>query len=354
MRTVLALGLMLMLCGCVVEPVYGDPYSVIAQAEGAIESTQAARAGRVVEATLEAGRTMQALVVEGTQQAWLAESTQSAAQATGTQEALQAGTMAAWDATATAWPGTATMAAGRATLEGQAVQATGTAMALEMNRSAEDAQRREAFSWVWMMAAALLVLGLSGISVWAMWTMMSYWVVWEDRKRSLVQANGQVIVYKVQADGQYAPEVLDGRRLLVSGRRVSGMDEVRAVTVSGSVLESPIVRKTDPDGSVSMAKRLLMDAVTQGWGEGDRLPGWRKLNGWSSPRWQRGLGPLKAAGVVEVGVDGTYVFGYACVVDLWQAVIGGQVQLHPTPPEGDGMAGTVTRGHAGARGQTSV
>ena len=327
-----ALVCLALLCGCVMDPTYGDPYAAKAQAQGAIEATQAARAGMAAEATMGAGRTQDAMWISATQYAWA----ELAAQAMVTQEAAQAlGTSQAIE-TATTWPKTATMGAQQALLEVQAMRATSTALGLEIRQAQEEVRRKEAFSWVWMIAAALLVLGMTVICVWAVWMVIGHWVEWEDRKHSLVQANGQVIVYKVGPDGQYAPEVLGGRRLLVNGRRVSGLDEVREVTASGSVLEAPLRRDVEQsDVGVMAAKGLLLDAVTQGWGQGDRIPSWRKMKGWSSPRWQRAMGPLKAAGVVEVGVDGTYVYGYVCVADLWQAIKGGKVVIHPAPPEGD-------------------
>jgi len=129
-----ALVCLALLCGCVMDPTYGDPYAAKAQAQGAIEATQAARAGMAAEATMGAGRTQDAMWISATQYAWA----ELAAQAMVTQEAAQAlGTSQAIE-TATTWPKTATMGAQQALLEVQAMRATSTALGLEIRQAQED------------------------------------------------------------------------------------------------------------------------------------------------------------------------------------------------------------------------
>lgn len=330
---------LMLLGGCV--GVEGDPYAVRAMAEGAIGATQAAVVERGQAATWAAGATGEALRVEQTRQAMAATGTQGAVDFEGT---VEAGRVLAVEGTLGA-RATEEARAGLALVEQGRWQATGTAVVLELEGRVLEARRGAVLGWWLTGSVVALMVGCVGLGFWVLWNVFQFWAAWEDRKRSVMQAGGKLVVFRDVGNGVYEPEVLEGRRLLVNGS-LGGLDEVRAVTVSGSVLEGPM-RKSDPDGSMSLARRLLMDAVVQGWGEGDRLPSWRKLSGWSSERWQRAMGPLRAAGAVEVnGSEGTFVFGYACVSDLWQAVQSGQVKLRPTLPNEGG------EGVQGARGST--
>jgi len=338
-RGVLLAMFALLLAGCV--GVEGDPYAVRARAEGAIGATQAAVVEKAQAATLAAGGTAEALRVDQTRGAMAATGTQGTMDFQGT---MEAGRVLAAEATLAA---RATLGAREslALVEQERWQATGTAVVLETEARVLDAKRRAILGWWLTGSVVVLMVGCVGLGLWVLWNIFQYWAAWEDRKRSVMQAGGKLVVFRDLGNGEYGPEILERRGLMLNGK-VGSFEEVRAVTVSGSVLEGPI-RKCDPDGSTSLARRLLMDAVVQGWGEGDRVPSWRKMNGWSSERWQRALGPLREAGAVEVNEgEGTFVFGYACVSDLWGAVQSGQVKLRPTPP---GIGG---KGVQGARGRT--
>ena len=138
-------------------------------------------------------------------------------------------------------------------------------------------------------------------------------------------------------NGSHEPDKLK----TLSGVWGSG-ESVQAVGASGNVLVSPL---RAPDHSTNgLALELVQESMRklEGGAYKDELAGWRALN-WPSSRWQRAVGALKAAGLVEtVEGQGTYLpegGRYDCLAQLEMALRSRELVLRPAPPPPYPVAG---------------
>jgi DNA-binding transcriptional regulator YhcF (GntR family) len=95
------------------------------------------------------------------------------------------------------------------------------------------------------------------------------------------------------------------------------------------------VQRHEPDGITVQARRLLQLAIEQEGPATMKIPGWRAA-GMTSDVWQRVIGALKFAGVVETQAgEGTFVtYEHQTVAYVLDEIRTGKVRVRPAPPPG--------------------
>jgi hypothetical protein len=330
-----AISLLLLLTGCD-ESSY-DPRMAVGGAQSTLsaatlraQGTYEAQANMAATATLRAAATQQAseaergmivVQIEGTRQAVAAVQTLGAetAQADGRQ------------ATGTAVMVATATAGAREALEWQA---TATAMAMGTRREEQQYQ----FRWFLLVFASVSLVALAYIALRGALQLVEWLIVWQDRKHMWYETTRGIVIFAPGPDGElipYAPGQSMERRPGLPVR-AGGMerDKVYPLTASGSVLMSAPAKRGN--NTVHADAIMLVDAAIGVYEEESMvIPGHRDLKGWSSSVWQRVVGALAAARLVETrpGV-GTYVTeqGGGSLGGLRYLLVSNQVHLRPAPP----------------------
>jgi hypothetical protein len=105
--------------------------------------------------------------------------------------------------------------------------------------------------------------------------------------------------------------------------------------IGKSTTISPIQRSSEPDGITIQARRLLQLAIEQEGPATVKIPGWRQA-GMTSDVWQRVVGALKSAGVVETQAgEGTFIrYEHQTAAYVLDEIQTGKVRVRPAPPPG--------------------
>jgi len=113
------------------------------------------------------------------------------------------------------------------------------------------------------------------------------------------------------------PELTDGKQVQWIGK---------------STAVSPVVHK-EPDGITVQARRLLQLAIDQDGPATVKIPGWRAA-GMTSDVWQRVIGALRSAGVVETQAgEGTFIrYEHQTAAYALEEIQTGKVRVRPAPP----------------------
>ncbi len=335
------------LAGCATP---GDPYSRRAAAEGEIQATQTADAAALATEMGNAFATQHALDVASQEAQTAAQSTSNALAAQSVQATLQAGytisTQAVEMAEQQRLQAQLTLDAAQSTavLEKLHVQETLTAatptaqaMAIKQAGEAEAARRRavrqdqwESFLAVILPLATVIVGGIVIVFLArVLWSLAGWAIEWIDRKRSFMETRWGAYVY-IQVDGQYrwAP-VHEIVQRPACAPRITNFRPANSVEAGQAIQPAPPTVIYVGRSATVVAQKLIQDAVSQGYGQGDQVPGWRKLNGWSSGPWQRAIAALVAASAIEKTQEGNYLVGagYECLVDLLEDLRTERVKL---------------------------
>lgn len=335
----------------------GDPYVMQAQAEAlsgaaasAIQATQAAQYERAHAATIQAAQRQNEQQATSFAQNLLATQTSQAfdlgeRMATATQQTIQL---------------QATQAAAyiQATSEAQArqynhqstvmsAQATQTAISLETERLVRKAEQEALGIIFWsQFTRTAWVVGLL-IFTYIIGANLKHWIdryyEWQDRKHRLIETRQGTVAFVWDAEREEEIPILvvdlsngarynRSRPLLDAPTQVAAT-QVRSITPSGSVLESPVQRGETTERLVIRLLSASAEVVGQ---NSDQIPGWRKLkqSGFNSDKWQRAVSALVQARVVytEQG-SGTFIdkSRFSCVVELLEAVQTREVKIRPAP-----------------------
>jgi len=156
---------------------------------------------------------------------------------------------------------------------------------------------------------------------------------WIDRRNRHYYTPIGILVYTPGPDGLERAQLIQGGRIIPS----SSSSGVISLNRSGSVLSSPMRLSSGEDhpGVNMLAMRLVQDAMTVEGPGSDTIPGHRRLDGWTSDRWQRVVGALRQAGaaVTRPGV-GAFVTGeFHNLNELCFALETKKLHLRPSPPE---------------------
>lgn len=322
-RTFAALSILVLWLGaCSVTPYASDPLGLKAAA---------GRKDRAAAVDIELARQSAALE---------AERARLALQGTATMQGLEV------QATQTAMAAQAQATAYAATPTAQAIQATATAIQARATNAASVEELRAYTQMGW----ALLPLCSLGVLAVIILTFLGKGIAyyWEAyiRNNSVIERRAGTVAWVEDDNGTMMPvllgEVLTPPRLPQIAPRITvsrlpslpepGRDEVERLTASGSVLASPPVRSP---GVRELALDLLWQAQQEQGPTGTAIPGWRRLSGFNSKRWQRVLAALRAAGIaIETTHDGTFLQGVT-VGDLHYQIDTGVVKVRPAPVDDD-------------------
>ena len=321
---------------------YGDPspYRQKAIADAEIQETAAARVEREAQATLSAAR-------EAGQAENEIRRVMAPVQAKQTEMALES-TAIANRAAAAALDAEQTATARQALLADMEAEKHRIELQIEMDRRRRQEANAAAWDSVWRWAKPLLLLAIGGAFAAFLYFLPRRWLEHVIRQRR--QAGSILLLSdgtKIFFDERGQPEVLgspaggngNGSHEPTALKSLSGVwgsgEPVQSMGASGTVL---ISRLRAPDHSTTgLALELVQESMRtiEGGAYKDELAGWRALN-WPSSRWQRAVGALKAAGLVEtVEGQGTYLpegGRYDCLAQLEMALRSRELVLRPAPP----------------------
>lgn len=318
-RTFAALSiLVLWLSACSVTPYASDPLGLKAAAE---------RKDRAAAVDIELAR--QAAALE-------AERARLSLQGTATMQALEV------QATQTAIAAQVQATAYAATPTAQAIQATATAIQARATHAANVEELRSYTEMGWALLPLCGLGFLAFVILSFLWKGVSYY--WEAyiRRNSVIERRAGTVAWVEDDNGTMMPvligEMLTPPRVPQIAPRITvnhggslpapDKDPVYKLTASGSVLASPVVRSP---GVRELALDLLWQAQQSEGPTGTAIPGWRKLSGFDSKKWQRVIAALRAAGVeIETTHEGSFLQGVT-VGDLHYQIDTGAVKVRPTP-----------------------
>jgi hypothetical protein len=334
-----------------------DPYAMQAQAEAlegvasnAIRATQAAQYERAQAATIQAAQLQnEQRATEFAQSLYTTQTAQAfdlgSRMTTATQQmlSLQATQGAAYiQATQEAQVREDNY---RATLV--SAEATQTAISLQTAHLIERAEQeaRGVVFWsqfirvVWVITLLLFTYAVLKMSS----AFFDRYYDWQDRKHRLVETRQGTVAFVWDGEREEDIPVLlvdlssdtryNRKRPMLDAPTQIEQVQVRSITPSGSVLESPVSRGETTERLVI---RLLSASAEVAGDDSRKIPGWRRLKelGFNSEKWQRAVGALVNANAVytEQG-SGTFVDArFTCVVDLLDAVKARKIKIRPSSP----------------------
>ena len=316
--------ILLLLSACAVPS--DDPYQARDQANAAIQATQRAAMQEARAATLEAASTQQASEAEiallnARLDATARSLSFSQTQAAGTQQARddQATRMAISDI------GTQTAVAR---------SATQTVVRLAVVAAEKKAERDQHTADFWSNVLPvgifiLLIVCAVGAGI-ILWRAKDWLFVWRDRKNSIYNTTIGPVVILPDGSFQLLQDIYHNRmRPVLDGGDSS---DVQWIGKSATISQ---VQRHEPDGITVQARRLLQLAIEQEGPATMKIPGWRAA-GMTSDVWQRVIGALKFAGVVETQAgEGTFVtYEHQTAAYVLDEIQTGKIRVRPAPPPG--------------------
>jgi hypothetical protein len=304
--------LFLLLTGC--SAGYTDPLAMRAAAEAYIEAT------RQAEIQQERGTEMAA-----------AETRQAAEAEMALIEKRIEATQAAWGVVVE--QARATRVSAELTVTAPAIQATHTAIAVEVERelsaARRDAEIGELMGLLEPLVVVLAALLVTLLLVVYVPRIVDWWIEWKNRREMLQNTFAGVAVYESEY-GSF--------RLLTQPqplpRRLLDMNRTNEVYVSpgGVMAVSEVGRKYD-----TRLLEMVEAAMERGYGESNIIPGHRDL-GMSGSVWSRVTDELRRAGLVEVQAGRKILRVYSCLGELHHALMRREVDVPnletPTPAGG--------------------
>lgn len=306
-RLFLLLFLMVVLTGCD-GSVASDPASMLSEASQlnerarfALTATADMRMAEARQETKAAEATQDFLSIQQTSQALLEQ--RSSGEATATARFHEGKIIQA------------TVGAVSLASTADSMQATSIFTVTQTIRNEELAARRQQIqaekvqAWAFAIIKPLACLvGAGGLGVF-LWRLGDWAIEWTNRRRTIHESRYGILVFtSINGEGQWVlvTDPPSRRAKPPPFQRAFSpepVDGVRALTPSGSVLESPLLRNLPTN---RLVERLLQQAIDQGW-TGDQIPGWRNLEGWNSESWQRAIAPLRDLEIVETTSSGTFL-----------------------------------------------
>lgn len=304
--------------------------ATVSYATAAANATQEARAEADRHATRQAAQTRQASDAEiarieaelnATRQVYYLRQTQEAAAYYAAASAGTATSQVA--ATATAWQITATP-----------LYATQAAIVRQVRADEARAEIEQQNQAVWALVEPLVILMLAATACAIIYKFSSTLLEWtirlKDRRARLYETRAGPVYILTTDDGLEVPQLLAAlnTRPVQSASDASDVNPIPVITVMGKPWNPP----EKSDTTFELARQLVSDAMAAEGPESDRLPGWRKLDGWNSDRWQRAVAALSQAGAVAAGPTGTVVTGgYDSLEGVLYALDMKQLRLRPAP-----------------------
>jgi hypothetical protein len=213
-----------------------------------------------------------------------------------------------------------------------APQTTATAQALYAASAKEEQSIRHDNIRAWLLTISLTA-GAVLISI-GVYKLLRAWeeVIWR-RSGVVLDPHFGPVVY--QSNGQYEILGVIKREPLRLPRSIPDLN--------ATVSPNRVYATSAPDRRIPADSEVVGEFIhlaEERMGEmSNQFPGWRDLPGWTRDKWQRAVGPLKAAGVLEtVPSKGTYVTEQYKTLDnvrfAWET---GRIPiaLSPTPREDD-------------------
>lgn len=333
--------LLLLLAACDAAP--PDPYTMAGQAAGAIRATQEAeRLAREQQIYQAQQATLAAAALADKAQA---EIDLLNAQLGATQTALAIDYERA-EATRAAQQATQTADAYvlQSTAQAQEAQATSTALAGVMQAEADQARRRQMMDDLRSIVIPIAQMVIFLLVLAGAWRAFTWWIEWQDRKRSMYETRQGTVVWVLDGDGTPQPRLLAATTTTsgYTARRPDGYSQLPAVTLSpGAVTASSPARPALPENTTAaLVLRLARDAERVEGGDSPIIPGWRRLPGWNSDQWQRAVAALREQQIVQTQAgEKTLLVGYECIADLVSALEQHKVRIRPAPyPTGGGVS----------------
>ena len=319
------LSLLLLLSSCAVSP-SDDPYAMRAQADAAIQATQRAAIQEARAATLEAASTKQASEAEI---ALLNARLDATARALSYVQTQAASTQQARDDQATQM---AMAVIGTQTAVSYSATQTVVRLAVVAAQAKAERDQHTADFWANVLPVGifiLLIVCAVGAGI-ILWRAKDWMFEWRNRKNSIYNTTIGPVVVLPDGTFQLLQDIYHSRmRPLLDG---GGSSDVQWIGKSTTISQ---IQRHEPDGITVQARRLLQLAIEQEGPATMKIPGWRAA-GMTSDGWQRVIGALKFAGVVETQAgEGTFVtYEHQTAAYVLDEIQTGKVRVRPAPPPG--------------------
>ena len=318
------LSLLLLLSSCAVSP-SDDPYAMRAQADAAIQATQRAAIQEARAATLEAASTKQASEAEI---ALLNARLDATARALSYVQTQAASTQQARDDQATQM---AMAVIGTQTAVSYSATQTVVRLAVVAAQAKAERDQHTADFWANVLPVGifiLLIVCAVGAGI-VLWRLKDWMFEWRDRKNSIYNTTIGPVVVLPDGSFQLLQDIYHSR---MRPQLDAGQSDVQWIGKSTTISQ---IQRHEPDGITVQARRLLQLAIEQEGPATMKIPGWRAA-GMTSDVWQRVIGALKFAGVVETQAgEGTFVtYEHQTAAYVLDEIQTGKIRVRPAPPPG--------------------